>query len=441
MPTNKGKIAKNAIALYVRMAVVLVVALYTSRVVLQQLGASDYGVYNVVGGIITMLSFLTSTLSQGIQRFFNFYKGIQDYNSINKFFYSSIVILLLIGVVILLVGETFGLWFLNSTMNIPADRMYAANWVYQLSILTMLGALISVPFSAMIVAHEDFGIYTYLSIGVALCNLIVAFMLQFSTSDVLIFYAVLVCIVHLLNAVALVLICLRRYPTIRPTIHSDYTVFKSFFSFSGWTVLGGMSFTAGTTGLNIILNIFFGSIVNAARGIAVQVSSKVDDFINNIQHAMNPQITQLYAKGEHHAVQSLLDDNMRWNFSLYWLIALPILFEIDYILKIWLCEVPEYTSLFTKIVVVRSLLKCFERPVNTLNFAIGIMKYVNLFAFFSVFVMMIVVVLAFKLGFQPYWTFIIDCITILFCTIYYMSQAHKHGRAMRQEMRRYRTAC
>ena len=409
------------------MAIVLVVSLYTSRVVLQQLGASDFGTFNVVGGIITMLSFLTGTLSQGVQRFFNFYKGRQDYDSINKFFYASIVILLVLGVIIILLGETIGLWFLNAKMNIPSDRMYAANWVYQLSILSMLAALLSVPFSAMIVAHEDFGIYAFLSIGVAMCNLLVAFLLKAASSDKLIFYAILVCIVHLMNAAALVIISLVKYRKIRPVAHRDHSVFKSLLSFSGWTVLGGMSFTAGTTGLNIILNIFFGTIANAARGIAVQVSTKVDEFIHNIQQAMNPQITQLYAKGEYEAVESLVDDNFRWNFALYWLIALPLLFEVEYILQIWLGEVPQYTSVFTSIVVIRSLLKCFERPINTLNFAIGIMKYVNLFAFFSVSLMVVVVILAFKFGFPPYWAFIFDCITIFFCTLFYMYQARKHG--------------
>ena len=182
---------------------------------------------------------------------------------------------------------------------------------------------------------------------------------------------------------------------------------------------------ASTSGINIVLNIFFGTVVNAARGIAIQVSTKVDEFINNIQQAMNPQIVQLYSKGEFDSLQSLIDDNFRWNFSLYWLIALPIIFEIDYILELWLGIVPEYTGIFTIIIVIRSLLKCFERPINSLNFAIGQMKTLNLFAAISVFFSVVVVIILFLIGQPPYWAFIIDLLSLLCCIAYYMYFASK----------------
>lgn len=426
MPANKGQIAKNAIALYFRMAIVLVVALYTARVVLQQLGASDYGTFNVVGGVIAMLSFLTSTLSQGIQRFFNYYKGKNDLATIRKVLWSSIVVMVVISLIIVLFGETIGLWFLNSKLNIPSDRMIAANWVYQFSIISMLVSFIAVPFQAMIVAHEDFNYYAYISIGTALLNLGIAFLLQTTGFDKLIYYAVLVCMLHSIQSITYFAICKAKYKEITILRHREISIYKSLLLFSGWNVLGTATFTAGTTGINIILNIFFGTIVNAARGVAVQVSSKVDEFINNIQQAMNPQITQLYARGEIEEMQSLVDDNFRWNFALYWMIALPLLFQIDYILEIWLGEVPEYTSFFTMIIVIRSLLKCFERPINTINFAIGDIKPLNLFATFSVSIMIALTVLMFSLGFPPYWAFILDCISIAACCSFYMLCASRH---------------
>lgn len=426
MSINRKKIAKNAIALYARMALVLVVSLYTSRVVLDQLGASDFGIYNVVGGVLAMLNFMTAALSQGIQRFFNFHKGRNDIESINKVFWSGLVIMGVASLIIVCLAETIGLWFLNSQMNIPADRMFAANWVFQFAILSTMVSLFMSPYNAMVVSHEDFGIYAYMSIGQTLMILGMTFLLAISPIDKLIFYASLMFLIHLIYASILIFINKARYKNIHPQPHKEVAIYKSLLSFSGWNVLGVGMFVLGTQGVNIILNIFFGTIVNAARGIAVQISAKVDEFINSIQQATNPQIVQTYAKGEYDAVQSLMLDNFRWNFSLYWLIALPLLFEIDYILSLWLVEVPEYTATFTVIIVLRSLLKCVERPINSVNFAIGNMKPLNIFATGSVILTTLLMIVLFWMGFPPYWAFIIDCLSISFCTIYYSYHARKY---------------
>ena len=427
MPSDKGKIAKNALALYARMGIILVVSLYTARVVLQQLGASDYGVNNVVGGIVTMLIFMTGALSQGVQRFINFHKGKDDYDSINKTFWSALLIMMIFGLIIVLLAESLGRLFLNAKLNIPAERMYAANWVYQFSILSMLMSLLMVPFNAIIVAHEDFRIYAYVSIGITFVNLGISFLLQVAPFDKLIFYSGMMCLLHVCNVVCHAIICRNRYKKIRPQRHKDIVIYKSLLSFSGWNILGTTSYVVSTQGINMILNIFFGTIVNAARGVANQICAKVDEFINNIQQAMNPQIVQLYSRGEMVAVQSLVYDNFRWNFSLYWLIALPILFEADYILKIWLGEVPEYTTVFLRIIILRSLVKCFERPVNSLNFAIGDMKRINIFASTAVLLTVVLLCVLFKLGLPPYWAFILDVICVSICTCFYMSCARRHA--------------
>lgn len=424
---DKRKIAKNAIALYLRMFIVLIVSLYTARVVLKELGASDYGIYNVVAGVVTMLNFMTGSLSQGLQRFFNFYKGRDDYENINKVFWSGIVILLLIGAIILIIGESLGLWFVNSQLNLPIERMDAANIIYQVSIFSMLISLMIVPFNAILISNEDFGIFAFISIGMSLLNLINSFILQSFSGDKLILYSILMCVVSVTQAITLISVCKFRYKKIQIVRHRDVGIFKSLLSFSGWNVLGTSMFMLSTQGVNIILNIFFGTIVNAARGVAIQVSTVVDDLINNIQQATNPQIVQLYSKGEYEAVQSLVYDNIRWNFSLYWLVALPLFFEIDFVLSLWLGTVPTYTPIFATIIIFRSLLKCFERPINSVNFAIGKMKPINLFSSCSMLISILLMFILFSIGLPPYWAFILDCTSIFCCVVYFMLHAQKYG--------------
>ena len=427
MPSDKKKIAKNAILLYFRMGIVLIVSLYTARVVLQNLGASDYGTYNVVGGVVTLLNFMTAALSQGVQRFYNFHKGLGESESINKVLSASFIIMLCVALVIMLLAETVGLWFLNSQMNIPVERMGAANWVYQFSIITMVFNLLIVPHNALIVAHEDFNIYALLGVVLALCNLGVAFLLDATTADKLIFYAALMCAINVGNAFAIYIITRIRYKKYHFVFHKDKSVYSSLLSFSGWNILGVSTNTLSTAGVNIILKIFFGTIVNAARGIAVQISSKVDEFINNIQVAMNPQIVQIYARGEKKELESLIDDNFRWNFALYWMIALPLLFEMNGILKLWLGEVPPYTEIFTLIIVCRSFLKCFERPINSLNFAVGEMKQVNLFSSSCTLASVILTCILFSIGFPPYWAFLLDIIAIATYVMYFIIKNQNRG--------------
>lgn len=427
MGANRGKIAKNAMMLYIRMGVVMVVSLYTSRVVLQQLGASDYGLQNVVGGIVTLLNFMNGALASGVQRFYNVHKANNDYVAISKVYTSSLVVMVCFGLFLLVLAETAGLWFLNNKMNIPSGRLVAANWVYQFAIISTLASIAAVPYNAMFISHEDFSIYAYLSIGLALGNLGISFLLQAAPFDKLIFYSALMCLLLLSYNLAIFFITRFKYKAIRLHPHREKGVYKSLLSFSGWNILGTAMFMLGTQGVNVILNIYFGTVVNAARGIAVQISSKVDDLIKNLQTATDPQIVQLYARGELKAVESLVDDNFRWNFSMFWIFALPILFEIDYILKIWLGEVPQYTALFTIIIIIRSILKCFERPINALIFAIGDMKPINLFASASVIITTVLICVCFSLGFEPYWAFIWDIISITACVIFYMSRARLHN--------------
>lgn len=408
MPVNKLKIAKNTMLLYIRMGVVLIVSLYTSRIVLHQLGASDYGVNSVVGGIITMLSFMNGTLYSCVQRFYNVYKANNDYESISKVYSSSLVIMVGFALLLLLLAETVGLWFLNNKLNIPSDRMSAANWVYQFSIISAVAGIAAVPFNAMFYSHEDFGIYAFFSVGLAVCNLGISFLLKVAPFDKLIFYSSMLCLLTVLYNTTLCLIAHYKYKEIRFCRNVDADFYKSLLSFSGWNIIGVIMYLMMTYGVNFILNIFFGTIVNAARGLSVQVASKIENFIINVQTATNPQIVQLYSKKEMSALTSLVDDNFRWNFSIYWLIALPLILEIDFILKIWLVDVPAYTAIFTVIIVVHYLLRCFERPVVMLNYATGDVKAMNLFSAASLVLTMILICILFKKGFPPYWAFLLN---------------------------------
>ena len=426
MPVNKIKIVKNALLLYLRMGIMLIISLYTTRVVLRQLGSSDFGIYNVVGGVVTMLSFLNATLTHGVQRFYNYYIGKKDDISVNKVLWASLVIMSVLGVLIILLGETLGLWFLNSRMNIPLERISAANWVLHLSLLSTLFSLFTVPFSAIVISHEDFNIYAFISIGSAICNLVCAFVLQTAGGDKLVLYSILMSTINAVLLLVYISVCKNKYKSVRIQYHKDRALFSAILSFSGWNILGTTSNVVTTSGINIILNIFFGTIINAARGIAVQISTKVDEFINNIQQAMNPQIVQLYAKGDYETVQALVFDNFKWNFAMYWIVALPLLFELEYVLFLWLGDIPEYTATFTFIIIIRSFLKCFERPINSLNFAIGKMKNINIFASVTALITILLIIMLFKLGFPAFWAFIVDLLFVASGTLYYMLQAQKN---------------
>lgn len=430
MPADNKKIAKNALMLYLRMGVATLVGIYTSRVILQNLGITDYGIYNVVGGIIGLLSFITAAIGQGIQRFYNYHKGQGNLKELNNVFSASIVIMLIVSCFILIMGETIGVWFLNTQLNIPSDRILAANWVFQCSILMTIMGLMTSPYNALINAYEDFGIYAYVSIITVFAYLGVAYLVSISPIDTLIFYALLCTLVVIMSFGFYYIIVKVKYKEVCFKFHRNGEIYKSLLGFSGWNMMGVASYVAVTTGMNMVLNIFFGPVVNAARGIAIQISSKVDEFVQNVQSAAVPQIIQLYSRNEHEEVRTLVDNSFKWNFSLFWFMSLPIMLEIEYILDIWLTEVPAYTSIFTNIILIRSLLKCFEKPINTLNFAVGKVKNVNIFSSCCTFFAFFLAIILFKLGLPPYWGFITDIFCIVFVILYnidYSSKSNVYG--------------
>jgi len=420
MKAARGKIIQNSVVLFMRMGVIMLITLYTSRIVLQQLGASDFGIYNVVGGIVTIIGFLTGSLSQGIQRFLNFYLGRNEIQKLNQIYSAGIILVTILAIIILLLGETIGLWFLNTQLNIPEDRILAANYIFQFSLFSVLASLYQIPHMGVIMAHENMKAYAYISIFESCSRCGIAYLLGITRFDKLILYAFFLMTLCFIVSFIYYIYCHLHYNEAKFKYHKEKSIYASLLTFSGWNILGTTSNMLTITGINIILNIFFGTIVNAARAISVQVSNSLDSMIQNVQSAMNPQLIKLYSKNEYKAMQDLLIDNTKWNFFLFWMLGLPLFIELDNVLYLWLGDVPEYTSIFIKIIIIRCMLKCFERPLITATFAVGKMKPINLFSSCILGGEIILAIFLYSIGFPPYWCFLVDLIAVLGCIIFDM---------------------
>ena len=372
-PNNK-RIAKNTALLYFRMLLTIIIGLYTSRVVLNTLGVSDYGVYNIVGGIVAMLAFLNAAMVASSQRFISFELGIGNLEKLKTVFCTSVSIHVLLAGIILLVAETVGLWFVNTRLNIPSERMEAANWVYQYSILTLILTIISVPYNSCIVAHEHMKAYAYVSIVEVFLKLLVVYLLQLGCFDKLVLYAMLMTIVAFIVRFIYVFYCKRHFSECIYHFIFNKDLFKEMFAFAGWSIIGNLGFSFKDQGSNIILILFFGTAVNAARGIALQVNGIVSNFSYNFTMALNPQITKQYAAGNVEESAKLVYAGCRYSFYLLLLIAVPVMINIDYLLQLWLGTVPEYTSQFLVLALIAALINVMAPPIVTALQATGKIK-------------------------------------------------------------------
>lgn len=371
---NNKRIAKNTLLLYVRMLFMMAVSLYTSRVVLHTLGVEDFGIYNVVGGVVAMFSVISGSLSAAISRFITYELGKGDKEKLARIFSSSVTIQLGLGLIILILAEAIGVWFLNAKMTIPASRMYAANWVFQLSILTFIINLISVPYNAAIIAHEKMSAFAYISILEVVSKLIIVYMLLWSPFDKLIFYAILMTSVALIIRFVYGYYCKRHFEECIYHFIFDKELLKKMFGFAGWNFLGAGSSLLMTQGVNILINLFFGVTFNAARGIANQVDNAVQQFVNNFTTAVNPQITKSYASGDLSYMHKLVCIGSKYSLFLTWFFALPILLETNMILKIWLKNIPEYASIFLRLTLCISLISVISNTLVTSMLATGNIK-------------------------------------------------------------------
>ncbi len=404
--------------LFIRMSITVVFSLFTSRIILRELGVEDYGIYNVIGGIVSLMTFFNGSLMHGIQRYLNFYKAKGDKLSETKVFSASINILVCLALIIFVLGETLGLWFINTYLNISPDKIVSANYVYQFSILTCIIGLFQIPLMASIVANEDMQVYAYVAFIEVGLKLLIAYLLCVVLLNKLIFYSILLAGITAIVTAIYFIYGWKHYSTCKLIQVENKQMYTNLLSFSGWTVFGTSANVMSVQGVNVILNIFFGVVVNAARGIAVQVSTQLDNLINNIQVAMNPQIIQLYSAGNVESMQRLLIDNFKWNFYLFWVCACPILFNIYYVLYYWLGEVPEFTVVFTQLIIIRCLLKVFERPLITATLAYGKMKWPSIITGGMLLTEVALAWILFKIGFPPQWAYILDLLAIIGCIIY-----------------------
>lgn len=374
---NNKRIAKNTFFLYLRTLITLVISLYTSRVILSVLGVEDYGIYSVVGGVVAMFSAISGALSSAISRYITFELGKGDAEKLKKVFSTSITIQFLISSLVIIIGEIVGVWFLNYKMNIPSERLGAANWVLQCSLLTFCVNLISVPYNACIIAHEKMKVFAYVSILDAVLKLSVCYMIMISPWDKLVSYAVLLLCVAISIRMAYGLYCHRHFEESHYHYVSDRQLLKEMAGFAGWNFYTNGAYIFNTQGINLLINIYFGVTLNAARGIANQVDHAVMQLVNSFTTAINPQITKNYASGNMESMYLLVCRGARFSYFLLFVFALPVFTETEYILSVWLKLVPPHAVNFVRLAMVASLVHILGKSGYTASMATGnIRRYV-----------------------------------------------------------------
>ena len=372
--SNNKRIAKNTLLLYFRTLLIMAITLYTSRVILNALGVEDYGIYNVVGGVVAMFSLISGSLSNAISRFITFELGRGDLKRLGVIFSTSVNIQLGLSLIIMLLGVVVGGWFLNTQMNIPADRMEAANWVLCCSLLMFCINLVSLPYNACIIAHERMAAFAYVSILDASLRLLICYLIVVSPFDKLVSYAVLLVVVALIVRLVYGVYCSRHFEECHYKLVHDRSLLRQMGSFAGWQFLTNCCWMFNTQGVNILINMFFGVTLNAARGIATQVDGAIQQFVNNFMTAVNPQITKDYAAGRIKEMFTLVCRGAKFSYFLLMIFAIPVMLEAEYILKLWLKIVPDHTVIFLQLTIVGSMLNMLGGTGLTACMATGRIK-------------------------------------------------------------------
>lgn len=412
---NNKRIAKNTLLLYFRMLFMLIVSLYTSRVVLNTLGVIDYGIFNVVGGVIAMLGFLTGSLAGASSRFITFDLGQGDIDNMKRTFGNIKSIHYILAGVILFLGETVGLWFMITKLQIPLERTTAAFWVYQFSVFSSIMAVISVPYNATIIAHEKMSAFAFITLADVILKLLIVYFLNVISYDKLIIYAFLIFCIQLFDQIVYIFYCSKHFEETKSKCCYDKTLFREIFIYAGWTMNGNLAVVGYTQGLNVLLNMFFGPVVNTARGIAVQVQGVCQQFCGNFQMALNPQLTKSYAKGDLTSMHSLLIKSSKFSFFILYVIAVPLMFEANSVLKLWLGIVPEYTVDFLRLILVVGLLYTIANPIIVSVHATGKLKKFQIIE--GTMLLMIVPIAYFLLkilGIAPELVFVVHIIVEIF---------------------------
>ena len=409
--SNK-RIAKNTIFLYMRMLLLLAVSLFTSRVVLAALGIDDYGIYNVVGGIVTMFMFLNSAMGNSSHRYIAFALGKGDNQQLKDVVGMTCLIHWAIAVLILILAETVGLWFLKNKMIIPEDRMVAAQWVYQFSVIACMVTVISVPYNALIIAHEKMGAFAFISLLDAFLKLIIAYLIQITRKDKLIVYAALILSIGIIDRIIYQFYCRSHFEEAKGIRIRKVSQMKDMVSFAGWSMIGNLAYIGYTQGLNILLNLFFGPAVNAARGVAVQVQGVVKGFVSNFQTAVSPQIIKSYASEDYSRLHSLIYSSSKFSFYLLYCIALPIAIEAETILDFWLKDVPDCAVVFTILTLLILLVEPLSNPIGKANQATGRIRTYQIVEGGSLLLIVPIAYVILKLGGRPYSVFLVQLVVM-----------------------------
>lgn len=423
--------------LYIRMAITMAVSLYTSRIILNTLGVEDFGIYNLVGGIVVLFSFFNNAMSASTQRFLNYEMAKNSVEAVRRVFSVSMNAHILIAGVIILLAETVGLWFLNYKLNIPTERMYAANIVYQFSILSFTVNILKVPYNASIIAYEKMSFYAWISIIEVVLKLIIVFILVLFSFDKLILFSILTFGVSVLIFIAYRIFSRRLFESCRYQLIHDKVIFKELIGFSGWSMMGSMSVIGSNQGVNMILNIFLGVAINATMGIANQVNSAIYGFISNFQLAFQPQVIKTYASDKLDKHRQLVFQASKFSFYLLLILVVPVFLNTDYILTLWLKILPEYAVEFTQLILVISLIDALSGPFwmsanavgNIRNYQIGLsmINLLNLpFAY-----------LVLHFGYTPYIVLVVRIALSIIAFIYRFIYSHRRVIFKMSDIKRY----
>ena len=420
MPNNKSnnkRIAKNTIVLYLRMIVMMAISFYTTRVILESLGVEDYGINNVVGALVSMFSLLSSSLSSSVSRYITYGLGKGDMNDLKKIFSTSINIHVILAIIVIIAIETVGMWFLNNKMVIPAERLHAATWVLHCSAITFAIGLLSVPYNAAIIAHEKMSAFAYMTIFDAVAKLSIAIAIKYYGGDRLILFAILNIIPLAISQIIYWTYCKRKFEECVYSLSWDKGKFKEIAGFAMWNFIGCTAELMKDQGVNIAINVFTGPVINAARGIAMQVNRIVSRFIQNFTIALNPQIIKEYAAGNLERMHKLIFTGTRFSYFLFMFLSIPIFFEIESILLLWLGQVPEHTVLFTRLVLILTLCEIISQTLITAQSATGKIRNYQIVVGGILLMNFPISYLLLYLGFAPEVTVVVAIIISQICLI------------------------
>lgn len=423
MSGNAKRLAKNTIYMYIRMFILMLISLYSSRVLLNQLGVEDYGVYNVVGSIVVMFNSLRGIFASSTQRFLNFEMGKGNTERLNTIFNMSVMINLIIAVLFIICVEIVGWWFLNYKINVDPSRLVAAKWVFQFSVLSAVIALLTTPFDAVIIANERMGFFAGMSIVEGVLKLAIIFLLVISPIDKLITYGLLLLCVQLFVRFINASFCRKHFKESHYKYFWDKDLFKDMASFAGWNFFANIGYTLSNEGVNMMLNVFGGPIVNAARGITYQVRSALEQFLNNVNKATDPHAMKLYAKGEMEGYYRMMFLISKVLFFVYMCMAIPIFFYTEEILQLWLGQIPEYTPIFIRLILIHGIIRSYLPPLNVLFFSANKVKYYQIRSLFFSALIFVTAWLVLRRGFPYYAPFAVMAIYLFFALVVALIQA------------------